>query len=68
MTVLPADRQLDLRKLERFTHERAALLSEGEFASFFPDCAVGAMPPFGNLYGLPTLRRPAPRRGGLHRV
>jgi Ala-tRNA(Pro) deacylase len=54
MTVLPADRKLDLRKLERITHERAALQSEREFASYFPDCAVGAMPPFGNLYGLPT--------------
>jgi Ala-tRNA(Pro) deacylase len=54
MTVLPADRKLDLRKLERITHERATLQSEGEFTSFFPDCAVGAMPPLGNLYGLPT--------------
>ena len=54
MTVLPADRKLDLRKLERTTHERATLQSEGEFASIFPDCAAGAMPPFGNLYGLPT--------------
>ena len=54
MTVLPADRKLDLRELERVTHERAALQSEGEFASFFPDCAVGAMPPFGDLYGLST--------------
>jgi len=54
MTVLPADRQLDLRKLERLTGERATLQSEKEFAPFFPDCAPGAMPPFGNLYGLPT--------------
>ena len=54
MTVLPADRKLDLRKLQRITHERAALQSEGEFSSIFPDRAVGAMPPFGNLYGLPT--------------
>ena len=27
---------------------------ENEFKSLFPDCAVGAMPPFGNLYGVPT--------------
>jgi Ala-tRNA(Pro) deacylase len=54
MTVLPADRQLDLRKLERITQERTALQSEAEFGSLFLDCAVGAMPPFGNLYGLPT--------------
>ena len=31
-----------------------ALAQEGEFAGIFPHCAVGAMPPFGNLYGLPT--------------
>ena len=54
MTVLPADRQLDLRKLERITRGPAVLAQEGEFAALFPDCAVGAMPPFGNLYGLPT--------------
>jgi len=54
MTVLPADRKLDLRKLERLTHERAVLQSEAEFAPVFPDCETGAMPPFGNLYGLPT--------------
>jgi Ala-tRNA(Pro) deacylase len=33
--------------------ERARLASEDEFARLFPDCAVGGMPPFGNLYGLP---------------
>ena len=38
MTVLPADRQLELRKLERLTGERATLQSEKEFAPFFPDC------------------------------
>ena len=54
MTVLPADRKLDLRKLNRLTHERAVLQSEPEFAPVFPDCETGAMPPFGNLYGLPT--------------
>jgi Ala-tRNA(Pro) deacylase len=30
------------------------LQSEAEFAPVFPDCETGAMPPFGNLYGLPT--------------
>ena len=54
MTVLPADRKLDLRKIERLTHERAVLQCEAEFAPVFPDCETGAMPPFGNLYGLPT--------------
>jgi Ala-tRNA(Pro) deacylase len=30
------------------------LAEESEFAAAFPDCEVGAMPPFGNLYGLPV--------------
>ena len=54
MTVLPADRKLDLRKLKRVIHEPVALQSEAEFAPAFADCEPGAMPPFGNLYGLPT--------------
>jgi Ala-tRNA(Pro) deacylase len=31
-----------------------SLASEAEFESAFPDCEVGAMPPFGGLYSLPT--------------
>jgi len=54
MTVLPADRKLDLRKLRRLIHAPVSLQSEEEFAPVFPDCERGAMPPFGNLYGLPT--------------
>lgn len=30
------------------------LASEEEFAPTFPDCEVGAMPPFGNLYDVPV--------------
>jgi Ala-tRNA(Pro) deacylase len=37
MTVVPADRKLDLRKLGRLTHERPVLQSEAEFAPVFPD-------------------------------
>jgi Ala-tRNA(Pro) deacylase len=33
---------------------RVELANEWEFAQLFPDCDVGAMPPFGNLYGLPV--------------
>ena len=54
MTVLPADHQLDLEKVARAIGAGAALDTEKEFKSLFPDCAVGAMPPFGNLYGVPT--------------
>ena len=30
------------------------LATEDEFISRFPDCEIGAMPPFGNLFGLPV--------------
>ena len=46
MTVLPADRKLDLRKIERLTHERAVLQSEAEFAPVFPDCSYRNKPFF----------------------
>ena len=54
MTVLPADHQIDLEKVEKALGQPASLDAEQEFKLLFPDCAVGAMPPFGNLYGLPT--------------
>jgi Ala-tRNA(Pro) deacylase len=54
MAVLPADHQIDLEKIGKVIGETAQLDSEEEFKSLFPDCAIGAMPPFGNLYGLPT--------------
>jgi Ala-tRNA(Pro) deacylase len=54
MVVLPADRKLDLRKLRNLIHEPVSLQSEAEFAPVFSDCEKGAMPPFGNLYGMPT--------------
>jgi Ala-tRNA(Pro) deacylase len=54
MMVLPADHQIDLEKVEKAVGKTASLDKEQEFKSLFPDCAIGAMPPFGNLYGLST--------------
>jgi Ala-tRNA(Pro) deacylase len=54
MMVLPADHQIDLEKVERVIGRAASFDKEDEFRSLFPDSATGAMPPFGNLYGLPT--------------
>lgn len=31
------------------------LAHEEDLNALFPDCELGAMPPFGNLYGLPVL-------------
>ena len=54
MTALPADHQIDLKKLRKILGKAVSLEKEAEFKSIFPDCAVGAMPPLGNLYGVPT--------------
>ena len=53
MVVLPAARRVHFGRLREATgaHD-AALASESEFRDLFPDCEVGAMPPFGNLYGI----------------
>jgi Ala-tRNA(Pro) deacylase len=54
MTVLPADSRVDLEKLEKLTGKSTSLEREAEFKDLFPDCAPGTMPPFGDLYGVPT--------------
>lgn len=55
MAVLPATHHLDWRRLrELLGTPDLHLMSEPEFEKMFSDCEVGAMPPFGNLYGLPV--------------
>lgn len=52
---VPANRRLDLEKLRAAAGADAVkLATEGELADLFPDCDLGAMPPFGKLYGQPT--------------
>ena len=53
LAVLPSDRKVDLERLRRSTGATTIeLTNEREFTADFPGCEVGAMPPFGNLYGL----------------
>ena len=55
MTVLPASWKVDLHRLRTvFATHSVRLATEDEFASLFPDCELGAMPPFGNLYKIPV--------------
>ena len=55
MTVLPASWNVDLHRLRIvFATHSVRLATEDEFASLFPDCELGAMPPFGNLYKIPV--------------
>ncbi|MDX8339487.1 YbaK/EbsC family protein [Draconibacterium sp. IB214405] len=53
MAVLPASYQVDFDLLkEIFGSSHVDLAKEAEFQRFFPDCEIGAMPPFGNLYDM----------------
>jgi Ala-tRNA(Pro) deacylase len=55
MLVLPANQHVYLPEVARVLKAKEAhLAEESEFAPLFPDCEVGAMPPFGNLYSLPV--------------
>ena len=53
MTVLPASWRVDLHRIKDvFLTHHVRLATENEIKRLFPDCELGAMPPFGNLYGL----------------
>jgi len=55
MVVLPASYRVDFDLLRRASGAATIeMASEEEFKSLFPGCVVGAMPPFGNLYGMPV--------------
>jgi Ala-tRNA(Pro) deacylase len=52
MAVLPATFKIDFDLLREASGAKEVdLASEREFKDMFPDCDLGAMPPFGNLYG-----------------
>ncbi len=53
--VLPASSRADLNQARTALGAKESRLAhEREFAANFPDCEVGTMPPFGNLYGIPV--------------
>jgi Ala-tRNA(Pro) deacylase len=55
MLALPATYQVDLEMAAAALGvDEARLAEEDEIADTFADCEVGAMPPFGNLYGVPV--------------
>jgi Ala-tRNA(Pro) deacylase len=75
MLVLPANMLVDFQELRTvlgFAHARLA--TESEIGQLFPDCDLGAMPPFGNLYHMSVMVDSALTRdewiafnGGTHR-
>ena len=55
MAVLPASRHVDFDAMETAIGIGSIdLATEAEFRDLFPQCELGAMPPFGNLYGIPV--------------
>ncbi len=53
MAVLPASYLVDFESLKSaIGASSVSLATESEFRSLFPECELGAMPPFGNLYGI----------------
>ena len=56
MVVLPASYRIDFSLfMEVSGATNVELASEEEFKDLFPECDVGAMPPFGNLFGMEVL-------------
>ena len=60
MGVLPANKMVSFERA-RFALrvKEVSLATEDEFARLFPECEIGAMPPFGELFGLPVYVDPA---------
>jgi Ala-tRNA(Pro) deacylase len=55
MAVLPASRRISLRDLEEQLERHLELASEAELSQLFRDCEVGALPPVGAAFGIPTV-------------
>ena len=55
LAVVPATRRLDVEKFRALVGAKhVEIATEPEFEGLYPDCDLGAMPPFGELYGIPT--------------
>ncbi len=60
MAVLPANKKIVLQDLREITgSDEVKFASEDEFREKFPGCETGAMPPYGNLYGMEVYASPA---------
>ena len=59
MAVLPSPDHVDLEQFKELTGaDSVVLASEEEFEKLMPGCEAGAMPPFGNLYGMDVFVSP----------
>lgn len=55
MCVLPACCHLDLNRVGALLGQDVRLATEKEMTGLFPDCELGAEPPMGPLFGMPTI-------------
>ncbi|MCK7598720.1 YbaK/EbsC family protein [Microbulbifer sp. CAU 1566] len=56
MVIIPASASLDMRAVYDETgRNHLEMVPESDFGNVFPDCEVGALPPLGPAYGIPTL-------------
>jgi Ala-tRNA(Pro) deacylase len=55
LAVLPATRQIDIERLQIAFGESLRFARDEEIAVVFSDCEWGVVPPFGSLYGIPTI-------------
>ena len=55
MAVLPASERIALPKLNDALHRELELADESELPGLFRDCALGALPPLGSAYNIPTV-------------
>ncbi len=55
MAILPSRCHAELAVLNALTHHNLKLAEEEELAELFDDCELGAVPPVGRAYALPTV-------------
>src|SRR5262249_16760414 len=55
MAVVPATEHVDLGALHRRLGREIGLATEQEVVRLFADCEPGAVPPFGQAYGIETI-------------
>ena len=54
MLVLPASRHVDMRAAGNLIGSPVKMVEEPDMKALFPDCEIGAEPPFGSQYGMGT--------------
>jgi Ala-tRNA(Pro) deacylase len=55
LVVVPSDYHVDLESLNKKLGRTMEMAPEEAFGQLFPDCEVGAIPPIGAAYGVPTI-------------